>query len=515
MPSPERNSFWVEVARSAFVLIVLAALYSFYKSPIKNLVLSYYDDGETLYHTMSILMGKIPYLEDTNHHFMGYIAPFVWFGKLFGFSPSLTYQMAFINQIFSGLGVYLCLRFFVPWKLALLGGALVISQREPWVHAFYVQYQINLLLIFIVYFSLRFLNSNSISTLSIVGLLAGALATFDQRALHFVGVPWLLLVLFGRKAFTVKHVISAACSILAPISLALIYLWKNAAFEAFIQQTLIFPSKYRIGGKTLANLIADAVQLHKPLLFGTPLLLIFSFLGFIYLIKSILPKHAESSQRTPAIFLALLFPFFGIMPLMGSRDYEYYTITWLPYLSIIAMLSPLLLAKASTLTVRTYTALIAAPIVLACLGSSKALVENPFGEYRGDGVNEVVEFLNKNMAAEETLYVWGYRPDIYVRLKRLSAYPFATTIFFHPDQMITTNREKHIYPEYEQRFLSLLQSNPPTYVVVFNRSKVLESPSPSQQRLFEVLASDYREAFDISKKDHAGELCSFKVYKAN
>ena len=96
---------------SAFV--VFTALYAVLRVPIWHLDLPHHDDGETLYHALAMLHGLVPYRDDLNHHFMGYVVPYVMASKVFGFGPGIIKLVALITQVGTACGLYLCARFFV------------------------------------------------------------------------------------------------------------------------------------------------------------------------------------------------------------------------------------------------------------------------------------------------------------------------------------------------------------------------------------------------------------------
>src|SRR5690606_7116947 len=122
------------------------------------------------------------------------------------------------------------------------------------------------------------------------------------------------------------------------------------------------------------------------------------------------------------------------------------------------------------------------------------------------GINETVEFLKQELKDDDSIFVWGYRLDIYLRLRRLAPYPFSSQIFIQPDSAITgkENRQQHIYPKYQKLFFSLIDNNPPNYIVVFNRTTKSKLYSTSNNHLQSVIEREYSSVFRITKKDFLG-----------
>ena len=498
-----------------FAVLLLSLLYYFIRLPTANLNLAFYDDSETLYHTLALLNGKIPYLDDFNHHFEGYVLQFVLGAKIFGFSPLLIRQVAFVNQVAVAIGVLLCLRFFVGRWLALLGAAICITAREPFVLGFYQQHQINLFFVFILFLSLLHLSQSSFGSLKswplpLAFFLSGLVFTFDQRALALLVIPLGALALRHKPVSWQSFSASAGAFLLAPC-LALSYLASHNALGLFIEQTLIFPAKYRSASKSFYLIFSDGLNMHRYLATQTPILFALALIGICALIR-IRNKTSDSAPKARySLMILCLLPLIA-MPFFGSRDFDYYTVTWLPYLSIMAVLSKSFFNHISARLRQCFYLVLAAPILLPLYLSAHNL--NQVKDYTGDGIEEVTAYLKENLKPSELLYVWGYRMDVYARVNRLAAYPFASTIFVQPDSQITdpTMRLEHVYPKYEKMFLELLKSNPPDVVVVFQREGAKE-PSRAGQALNEALASSYSQEFESKKKDFLGKECIFTVFR--
>jgi len=216
------------------------------------------------------------------------------------------------------------------------------------------------------------------------------------------------------------------------------------------------------------------------------------------------------SARERILLLTAIVPI-SIMPTLGSRDYDYYTITWLPYLAVLTILASALFSTKAMH--RAYLILMTAPIFFSV--SNAVIHRNDGANYSGDGIRETVQYLKENMAATDTIYVWGYRMDIYVYLQKLSAYPMANRLMIHPDPLITGEelRIKHEFPPYRETFLDLLTRTPPTFVVLFETDQGRGQSSTADRALHNSLEHDYREAFTIEKPDLRGIRSHFTVFK--
>lgn len=493
--------------RHILVIGVLAAVYALLRMPTGPLNLAYYDDGETLYHTFSLLNGQVPYRDNFNHHFMGYVIPFIGLSHLAGFSVDLIREMAFVNQVLCGYGVFLCVSVFCGFLPSFLAALMAISAREPWVLGFFQHYQNSLLIVFVLYFALRYLEDGKSFFLIVSSFLCGVLFTFDQRVLLAGLIPLAAFTLESLKrrslsAGTLSGSLFAMSS--APL-LCLFYLYLNNALWAFIEQCFVFPLKYRVGSKSTADAAWDALYLHRYLFTQTPLLLIFGVIGFITALMLLQKKGYEKKNALLLVVLSAL-PVASI-PLFGGRDYDYYTIPWLFYLAVLAGIGTLMFRKRAV-----YTALLAAPLIMPVL--SVLSYDGRYKGYEGDGLRETAAFLKQDIKPDDSLFIWGYRLELYVRAEKLSAYPFSGNLLIHPDPQIKDyqDRLKHIFPRYEEMFMDLLKNKPPVYLVTFSRGGI-NPDSPARRALFQKILNEYTEVFHITRDDFLGEECSYRVFK--
>lgn len=504
-----------ETLRAFLCILVLVFTYWLVRFPANALpTLAYYDDGETLYHTMNILEGRAPHLDDVNHHFTGYLLPFVIGAKFLGFSADLVRQVLAINQILMAFGVYLILRLSFSFGLSLAGSLLAITAREPWVLGFYPQQQINLLSVYMILLALKSLSAPSAKFLYASALLCGLAFTFDQRALFLALIPVVALLLRNRGGSinAAREVLLVALCLAALPCLGLYYLWANGALQEFVRQTWTFPRAYRIGSKSFADMIVGGIVSHKYLLGDTTFMTCAAALGALTLLRLLRSAKTPEIRDRALLLIVCIIPL-SIMPFFGGRDFEYYTITWLPYLAIMTVVSTEFFKRLAEPFRRLYLCVTILPVVFSVAGS----VQNReiYNDYTGDGIFEVVNFLKEELAPRDSLFVWGYRPDIHVRLERLSPYPFVNQIMIQPDSQIKgeEERRRHVFPAYEQRFFKLLDSSPPEVIVVFYRHEKTNAPSAANSKVTELLAAQYDKVYEVEKEDFMDFKCFFEVYR--
>lgn len=507
---------WLKGTGQAVLAAVLVALlYFLLRLPTRHLPLAYYDDGETLYHTLSILLGQVPHRDDFNHHFSGYLLPFVVSARLFGFSIELMRIVPMITQVMTGLGVFLCLRFFTGPLLSFLGAALAISAREPWVLGFYPQYQINPFWVFSLFFSLFYLERRKTIFLQAAFLMCGLAFTFDQRALFLTLIPVSALALRLKDLGRGLGPLGLACltAFALPAIAGLVYLAANGALLPFWEQTLVFPALYRSGAQSWIDLLSQWVMSHRFLFTQTPILAVGAVGGFCILWRD--TRSSRPRDRMLRRLLLLTAVPLAIMPFFGARDFDYYTATWLPYMGILAALaaaSPGKLPRTPAMAIRLFLAM---AVIFPLYQSLRSRNDYQQAALRGDGMADVVQFLRDNMQPRDTLYVWGYRFDPYIYLQKPAALPFASQIFVHPDVEIKGRpaRQKHIYPEYDRIFTTLLHNQPPDYLVLFDRGEEKKDFSPADAKVLALVQDRYDLVFRTQRRDFLDKEVFFKIYR--
>ncbi len=500
-----------EGLRALTILLSYILLYYFIRLPTYGTDLAYYDNQEHLYHTLSFLHGKVPYRDDFNHHFVGYVAPYVWLSKIFGFSVEIAAYVRHLNQALVGLFTFLVVSRFAPKSLAYVCGLLAIGAREPWTLNFYALHNLSVLYLCMLYLCLRYLKTGQALLPQMAFFLCGAALTCDQRGLFFLAIP--IAALYLKHEISSKKVLSSAAAFLTLPAAAILYLWANQALLPFWEQTIIFPSQFRSGSQSLLELITLWAMAHKYLYLNSPLLLLFGLFGLFALIFDKRCRYFGLSEEERSLLLLCALSVLTV-PFFGARDFDYYTVTTLPFLAIMSGCCFLRFQHIYVGRVVLWLSLLLAcalPFVgfIVDRGAFAKKLE------AGDGTNEVVAYLKEHAQPQEDLYVWGYRYDIYLYLEKLAAYPFANQILIDPDQLIVgeSARKLHVYPKYEELFRRLTQEHLPTWLVIFLRGDEPRQSSASDRLVNQLARERYSKVFDSEKRDFLDKKVSFRVYR--
>jgi len=497
------------------ILLIFTLFTSFYifKFPISHIPIAFYDDGEMLYHAYNISKGGVPYLDDHSHHFLGYVIPFLAWGKIFGYTPELIRHYSFFSQIVTSLIIFLIARRFTSFVWSFVAAILYISAREPFVCGFPIQYEINSLIVLIYFSILKLLENKNNFWLYIAFLISGIGFSFDQRALLLVTIPILTLSLqsipSSQKFLTF---LKGGLAFLIIPSFLLFYLWQNGAMQSFIEQTIYFPSQLRIGSFSYWTIFLSAINLHHFLFDSSIWLTCIGFLGYISILlgKEELPFLNPIFRKVLILSPFLLF----IMAGMGSRDYDYYTVVWLPLLAILSIFSVIILQKRSWRYQAMLFLILLSAILPSYFNSVGLSHSKEIKEQGSDGIDEVSEYLIQNLSPQDSVYIWGYRMDLYVRIKKLSHYPFTNQIMINPDRKITGKaRASHIYKKYEEIFLKNLSESTPSIIIIASRDVDPNLPSPSENAIEKLILENYRLIHRVEKNDFRNGSSIFEVYR--
>ncbi len=497
----------------ALALLVIIPAVFLIRQLFADLPAYFHDEGETLYRTMLILRGGVPYRDDLTHHFAGYVLPYLLAAPFLGITDALPHQLGTINQVLVGLGVFLSLRMLTGFSWSLVAALLAACAREPWVESFYVQHELNLLQVFIWYGSIRYIVYGSRGAFSIAAFIAGLAFLFDQRALAFVA--YLPIALFLRQRVQRESWGEAACwggfaVLLAPLC-AVVYLLANGALSEFVQQTIVFPTLYRRGSQSLATSLWLGIWLHRYLFTLSPLLAVGAAFGLFGVYRM---WHDQPTPWRAAVQFLLLTALPLIpMQMLGGRDFNYYSITTLPLMAALAAFGYGIFLRHRAFQA-IYLIFLVLPTVLGIVEAGAARKDPMVRDYRGDGLNETVEFLQKVLLPTDTVYVWNYRLHIYSRLGRLAPVRASNEIMIHPDSLVLgPERAAHVFPRYETEFLNWISRTPPTYIVWFDRTGQEKRTSRVRDVIESLIAAHYQEVFSIQRRDLTRADCSYRVFK--
>ena len=482
------------------ISFLLLSSYLLFKLPVLHIPILFYDDGEMMYHAFAVSEGLIPYRDTHSHHFLGYIIPIILSGKLFGFSPELLRQMGVIFQVITGLGIFILVSRFASKGWSLFAAILYISAREPWVNGFPIQYELNLLIILILLFIDR-------KHFTMAALISGVAFIFDQRALALIALP---LAAMASPDFKLKSIFKFIVWYLIPPLATFIWLYANGALLAFWEQTFIFPSKYRVGSFSLWDSIVQGFFLHRYLLTTTPWLFGLALAGYAALFDNSI-KRVLSPELRKALIIApfILFAMAGV----GGRDYDYYTVIWLPVLSVLAGVCFYYAASASNAFRLSTAAITIVGIFLPYFYSLALLQTDYFKDFSSDGSAETASFVKSQMGPDDSIFVWGYRMDLYIRIGQPAPFPEASHLFIHPDGAIKKSRWKHIAPKYEYEFFQRIIEKMPTFLIKFTRDEEPGVDSPANKLVSKLLETEYQKVFEIERRDYHDGRPKFEVFK--
>lgn len=496
------------LAQSIAILLGYFFISLVIRLPYFGLPILYYDDGETLYHVYALLNGHLPYRDAYTHHFTGYILPLYVAARIFGYSIELVRWGLILNQAITALGVYFCCTIFFSRRNAFIAGLLVLTAREPFVYSFFPLYQVAACFTFILYFALQFLRTSGPLPIALSALAAGAAFCIDQRGALLVVIP--LTALLVANKISLRNVCIAAFAFAVLPLVAVLTLLRAELLAQFLAETWTYPLSYRVASISLVNQVILAVTAHRYLLIDSPILFSLALIGAASLTRNA-PRAVPNAR---VVFLAAGAALFGIV-FLGGRDYAYYSIPWLPFLATLALFSSEFFKRFAVLSHAQYVFL-CAPFLALALSYHGFLAYLPELIKRNDG-DAAAALIRQRMKPGDTVFVFGYRPDILALIPTLSALPFVNPISIHPDTSIHSRdqRLRHIVPELETSFQREYQSKEPTYVVFIDLKQGDADWSPSSDFMRSTLARDYTLITEIRGPKVSDKPTAVLVYRRN
>jgi hypothetical protein len=426
------------------------------------------DDGETLYHLKALYASLVPYRDDVTHHFLGYLISYLFLEKIFNSPQVLLFVTALLHQLISALAIFsLTFKISNNRALAFLSGLTFLAALEPYALGYPPIAQLTSLIL-LTFCAL--LNRSGLIRL-LGSLVFGVALTFDQRAIFFTPLFIYQIWRKEKKLISPRHFIAM---LLVPFSM-LFYLFINSAVKDWFKQTIIYPLFHRNCG-TWGN--SNFLALEAPLFY---LYLLALLTIIIFIVKRPAILTFEKSLLASLAFLASL-----LSVLAGGREFTYY------HYPLIAFATVIISALARLLERRERFPLFYSLFLFLALFPTTALINSftlKFPPLKSD-----LSLLSATLAREDPLkqksfYIWGYRPDLYIKLNRLSASRFMNRQMVHPDQGVRAAKDRacHVMPQLLESFISEWNSDKPELVLL------VESKFSSQSEIFikESLAKDY------------------------
>ncbi|RMD85347.1 MAG: hypothetical protein D6808_05435, partial [Candidatus Dadabacteria bacterium] len=265
---------------------------------------------------------------------------------------------------------------------------------------------------------------------------------------------------------------------------------------------------------SILSLFESFLRMHKHLFAPSNLpVFVICFFGFLVLFFDIRGRYIELPKWYLGLLRASFVPI-GAMVFLGSREYFIYIVSWFPYLALLFPIGVSYFSKKPSPLRAGYAVLVFFVLMMPPLNVVRLLGEKDLIRYAFDGTENVAAFLKENMDPNSTIYVIGYRLDLYVRVGALSFYPFANWIMVHPDRQIRgAARKFHVYPKYERLFLRLINQRKPDYMVVFRNSDMPRLTSKVSEVFNTIIETNYSPVFALSRKNPLGRTVSYRVYK--
>lgn len=386
------------------------------------------DHAELVYHARELTAGRIPYRDIVTHHFLGYVLPF-WLLSWFLPADGLTLKVAaWLLKLLTAVTLFFAARRICGPRAGYLAGflAVTVGYFFPWQGSLLnVQGNIEPLLALLLLLCIAApseASRNQDARYAFIGAVLGVLVVFDQRCMVFG--PLVLVAVFASHAKNRARAIGAAAlGGTIPITLALSYLFYHGALDEFYRHTIRFPLFFR--------------NAHLQFEGQPPALRLFFFSFQSEPVAStcawfaVMLALATSRFRWVGGFLALGLVSAWTYASLGGRYFTNYLLPLSPFIvSGMALLPSLLWERKSDFAARIAER--------AMAGYGLFYVVMPFlflhqGRelYAGcdeSVVKQVETYVEQLGTRGRPLFVWGYKPQVYLRTNSLSDFGDVTLL---------------------------------------------------------------------------------------
>jgi hypothetical protein len=475
------------------------------------------DLGETVYHARRLQLGYVPYRDTFTHHFIGYVLPFYAIQSMVPLTPLVLKIASLCFNFSTAIVVFLIVREIADSWTGLIGAFLAVTIGWFWNwEGFAFNIQSCLVPIFSLMLLLVIRTFTRVSRAAFCGaaICGGTLLIFDQRAAALSSVlvlPPLLLSDARRPGFFGAAVASFAfCPLLAGL-----YLWRAGAWADFIEQTLIFPLRYRNHG--LETGIASQLSAWFAAWLGyesIPMGLMLVGLAAVLL--------CDTRRWLKVLFVVALISA-SAYSMAGGRLYPNYFLVCAP---LVLVLGSLIVwyskARSASLAVAAVTLLIVVGVA-ACV---KALAisgdRSPFTQQTDNTVDVVARYLHAHTSAQDRILVWGYAPQIYVLSDRFHTFKDAGLLSVAGANFSSTSPEDQgRIPHMVREFDEFLTLTPPKSIVFYEMTRnptggcfgkgVIQRNfdfrrAPNLKGLKDVIAESYRSSLTVEGPCDRAEL---------
>jgi len=409
-------------------------------------------------------LGFVPYRDTFTHHFLGYLAPFYALGSIVVLTPAVLKVACLCFNFITAILVWLTLRELGDRRAAWLGAFLTVTAGWFWSwHAFgfNIQSYLTPALAAVILLAVRASIGGRRGSLYACAFWCGVLATFDQRAMLFstlLAVP--IAFAPGLRQTRVLGVTTVALAIVPLIGIG--YLWQAGALRDFIEQTLVFPLRYRNTG------VPFAVGPFLSAWLG-------SWVGGeriavpVMLASALAACIVERRLAVRTLWLLTLGCAAGYAAL-GGRPYPNYFLIFGPVSLLLMSLAP---SYAATWSRTAGRALGIALVVLgvfcavrpALLRSATGSVFLPANETT---IDAVAAHVRERTSPNDGLLVWGFAPQIYVLSDRFRTFRDAGLLSVAGANFASTDaRAQGRVPNMVREFDRYLKETPPRMIVSY------------------------------------------------
>jgi hypothetical protein len=425
------------------------------------------DHAQLVYHARELWAGRVPYRDIVTHHFLGYVLPFSTLGLFLPLDGMTLKIAAWLSTVTSAVFVYLAAERIGGLRAARLAGllAITIGQFYSW-QGNLLQVQSNLvpLLALSLYLTATLATENGASKrcmFQLLSLIAGLLFIFDQRSIVFA--PIVALVWFwNRQYLGTRGLLGSLFFFSLPLGCALLYLGLHGALKEFYLHAIHFPLYLRNqhGGTSVLTTslqFVDYAFRSEPIALGLAL-------------ASCLLLLFQAPRRRIGVLLifgvVLGFAYAGL----GGRIYTNYLLVTSPFLVVALALLPNTSIPNSGAASRILNrALIA--LALVCLLAPSAYLLNGKRLYFGGDeaqINAVVKYVEETSPAPSSVFVWGVKPQVYLKLHRLSPFRDISLVTVTGANFNSTDSSAQGFdPDMVSELQKLFVNSPPEIVVAF------------------------------------------------
>jgi hypothetical protein len=443
------------------------------------------DGGVFLNMGRGLVDGLLPYRDLWDHKPPGIYVANALAIRLFGASIQSARVVEVAWVVATGLLLLrLTRRMFDPavaWASAMLGmlvaNSLVLTEGGNFTETYTL---LGSVLAYLAYE--RFVSGGSLRALVLSGIGAGLAFQFKQTQLVvLLALASFTLLLMLRRVVTPRAGLGGLLCLLVGFALALLpaplLFWRQGALADYASAVFGYNLGYAQAtglGEALKNvqdlILVQVLPIYLPLL-GLALL------GLVYALRV-----APTAQ---SLWLAWIWGWALAGALLGFRFYRHYCIQFAPETALLAGLGLQWLLRSTGFrwreaqpAARTAIAVLGMtlclPLLLGQVSTGLAGVVSPEASRTWNGT--IGRYLAQHTGPDETIYVWGQQPEIYVAAGRRSASRF------HYKTPLLSGATAGAW---QGELMAALEARPPAYIVLLDEGGPPPPELPELQRYLE------------------------------